>query len=147
MIDTEGDVIGINTAIINSAQGLSFSIGIDTAKEIAKYLIRDRKVTKAYLGLMIHEMEIHPRIRNFYKLNSKSGLIITGIENPSPASRSKLREGDIIIEFNGGTITNSVDLTKHLTGGNLILKLTKMKILRQTKLEEIEILPVERPAR
>lgn len=146
LIDTDGEVIGINTAIIPSANGLSFSINIDTAKEIAKYLIRDRKVTKAYLGLMLQEIEIHPRIKNFYKLNSTKGLMVIGFESSSPAERAKLREGDIIIEFDGGTITNSVELTKHLTGGALIFKPTKMKIIRQTKLKEIDIFPVECPA-
>lgn len=146
MIDTNGEVIGINTAIIPSAQGLSFSIGIDSAKEIARYLISDGKVKKAYLGLMTHEIEIHPRIKNFYRLSSKKGLIVTGLESSSPASRANLHEGDIIIEFDGGTITNSVDLTKHLLGNKLILKSTNMKILRQTKIVNIDIFPVERPA-
>ena len=146
MINTDGEAIGINTAIIPSAQGLSFSIGIDSAKEIARYLISDGKVTKAYLGLMTHEIEIHPRIKNFYRLNAKRGLIITGLENPSPASRANLHEGDIIIEFDGGTITQSVDLTKHLIGSKLIMKPTNMKILRQTKIVELDIIPVERHA-
>jgi S1-C subfamily serine protease len=146
MIDTNGEAIGINTAIIPSAQGLSFSIGIDSAKEIARYLISDGKVTKAYLGLMTHEIEIHPRIKNFYRLNSKKGLMITGLEKSSPASRAKLHEGDIIIEFDGGTITQSVDLTKHLIGNKLISRSTNIKILRQTKIVDIDIIPVERPA-
>jgi len=146
MINTDGEAIGINTAIIPSAQGLSFSIGIDSAKEIARYLISEGKVTKAYLGLMTHEIEIHPRIKNFYKLTSKRGLMITGLENASPASRAKLHEGDIIIEFDGGIITRSVDLTKHLIGSKLISRSTGIKILRQTKIFEIDIVPVERPA-
>jgi S1-C subfamily serine protease len=146
MINTDGEAIGINTAIIPSAQGLSFSIGIDSAKEIARYLISEGKVTKAYLGLMTHEIEIHPRIKNFYRLTSKRGLMITGLENASPASRANLHEGDIIIEFDGGTITQSVDLTKHLIGSKLIARSTGMKILRQTKIVEIDIVPVERPA-
>ncbi len=146
MIDTNGEVVGINTAIIPGAQNLSFSIGIDTAKEIARYLISDGKVVKAFLGLMTQEIEIHPRIRNFYKLNSKRGLIIAGVENPSPASRANLHEGDIIVEFDGDTVTNSVDLTKHLIGRKLILKNTHMKVLRRTKIMEIDIFPVERRA-
>lgn len=146
MIDTDGEAIGINTAIIPSAQGLSFSIGIDSVKEIAKYLISDGKVTKAYLGLMTHEIEIHPRIKNFYRLSAKSGLLITGLENPSPAARANLHEGDIIIEFDGGIITQSVDLTKHLIGSKLIMKPTNMKILRQTKIVDLDIIPVERHA-
>jgi S1-C subfamily serine protease len=146
MIDTNGEVIGINTAIIPSAQGLSFSIGIDTAKEIARYLIKDGKVIKAYLGLILHEIEINPRIKNFYKLISKRGVLISGLEKSSPASQAKLKEGDIIVEFDGGIISSSDDLAKHLIGGKLISKSTKMKILRQTKMIEIDILPIERPA-
>jgi S1-C subfamily serine protease len=146
MINTDGDAIGINTAIIPSAQGLSFSIGIDSAKEITRYLISDGKVIKAYLGLMTHEIEIHPRIRNFYRLNSGRGLMITGLESQSPASRANLHEGDIIIEFDGGPITQSVDLTKHLIGNKLIMRSTSMRILRQTKIVDIDIVPVERPA-
>jgi S1-C subfamily serine protease len=146
MINTDGEAIGINTAIIPSAQGLSFSIGIDSAKEITRYLISDGKVIKAYLGLMTHEIEIHPRIRNFYRLNSGRGLMITGLESASPASRANLHEGDIIIEFDGGTITQSVDLTKHLIGSKLIMKPTSMRILRQTKIVDLDIVPVERPA-
>jgi S1-C subfamily serine protease len=146
MINTDGEAIGINTAIIPSAQGLSFSIGIDSAKEIIRYLISDGKVVKAFLGLMTQEIEIHPRIKNFYRLSSKRGLIITGLESPSPASRAKLHEGDIIIEFDGGIITQSVDLTKHLIGSKLISKSTIMKILRQTKIVDVDIIPVERPA-
>jgi len=146
MIDTSGEVIGINTAIIPSAQGLSFSIGIDTAKDIARYLISDGKVVKAFLGLMVNEVEINPRIRNFYRLNSKKGLLITGVENSSPASRASLREGDIIIEFNGSDVSGSGELTRHLIGGELILKPTTMKILRQTKILDMNIMPVERTA-
>jgi S1-C subfamily serine protease len=146
LINTDGEAVGINTAIIPSAQGLSFSIGIDTAKEIARYLISEGKVTKAFLGLMTHEIEINPRIKNFYRLSSKRGLIITGLESSSPASRANLHEGDIIIEFDGGPITQSVDLTKHLIGNRLIQKSTNMKILRQTKIVDINIIPVERHA-
>lgn len=146
MINTDGEAVGINTAIIPSAQGLSFSIGIDSAKEITRYLISDGKVIKAYLGLMTHEIEIHPRIKNFYRLNSGKGLMITGLERSSPASRANLHEGDIIIEFNGGQITQSVDLTKHLIGSRLIMKSTSMRVLRQTKIVDVDIVPIERPA-
>jgi S1-C subfamily serine protease len=146
LIDSGGHVIGINTAIIPFAQGLSFSIGIDTAKEIARYLVREGKVTKAYLGVIINEIEINPRIINFYKLTSKKGILITGLEDSSPASRTNLREGDIIIEFNGINLTGSGDLTKSLVGDGLVDKSVKIKILRQTTILELDILPVAKPA-
>lgn len=146
LINTDGDVIGINTAIIPFAQGLSFSIGIDTAKEVAKYLVREGRVTKAYLGVMVNEIEINPRIRSFYHLKSEKGVRIIGLENQSPAASSDLREGDILIEFNGKNLSGSGDLTKSLIGDELINKTVKMKILRQTRLLEIDIQPVKRPA-
>jgi S1-C subfamily serine protease len=146
MINTSGEVIGINTAIIPSAQGLSFSIGIDTAREVARYLIKYGKVIKAYLGVILNEIEINPRIRNFYKLESNKGILVAGIEKFSPASFSDLKEGDIIIEFAGDNISSSADLTKHLLGESLINKPTGMKVLRQTKIIEVNIYPVERRA-
>lgn len=146
LIDTSGEVIGINTAIIPYAQGLSFSIGIDTAKEIARYLIREGHVTKAYLGVMVNEIEINPRIRSFYHLKSEKGVRIIGMENSSPAAKTNLQEGDIIIEFNGKNLVSSGDLTRSLMGDDLIDKHVSLKVLRQTKIIELEIQPVKRPA-
>jgi len=146
MIDSNGEVIGINTAIIPYAQGLSFSIGIDTAKEIARYLITEGKVIKAYLGLMVNEIEINPRIKNFYRLNSKKGIMIIGVEKSSPAFRASLREGDIIVEFNGKDLSSSGELTRYLIGSALIDKQVRMKIIRQTKAMELAIVPVRRMA-
>jgi len=146
LIDTSGEVIGINTAIIPYAQGLSFSIGIDTAKEIARYLIREGHVTKAYLGVMVNEIEINPRIRSFYHLKSDKGVRIIGLENSSPAARTNLQEGDIIIEFNGRNLGGSGDLTRSLMGDELIDKHVRIKVLRQTRIIEMEIQPVKRPA-
>jgi S1-C subfamily serine protease len=146
MIDTSGEVIGINTAIIPFAQGLSFSIGIDTAKEIARYLISEGKVVKAYLGVLVNEIEINPRIRNFYRLSSKKGIMVIGVEKSSPASRANLREGDIIVEFNGKDLSSSGELTRHLIGDELIDKPVRMKVLRQTRAMELNIVPVIRIA-
>jgi S1-C subfamily serine protease len=146
LIDTSGEVIGINTAIIPFAQGLSFSIGIDTAKAIARYLIREGHVIKAYLGLMVNETDINPRIRSFYHLKSGRGVRIVGLENASPASRTDLQEGDIIIEFNGKDLSSSGDLTKNLIGEELIDKQIMVKVLRRTKIVEVNIQPVKRPA-
>ena len=72
--------------------------------------------------------------------------MIIGLEKSSPASRTNLREGDIIIEFNGRSLSSSGELTKHLIGGELINKQVKMKIIRQTKILELDILPVQRKA-
>lgn len=145
LIDTEGKVIGINTAIIQGTQGLSFAIAINTAKEVARHLIRDGRVRKAYLGILIQEVELHPRTINFHKLTSSKGLLITGVENHSPASRSNLEQGDILIDFGGNPISTSSSLFKLLTG-DPILQPTRIKVIRRGKIMEMEILPEEKKA-
>ena len=75
MITTEGEVVGVNTAIINGAHGISFSVDINTAKEVASQLIKNGKVFKAYLGFMLQEVPVHPKVlRHFHLSNEKGSL-------------------------------------------------------------------------
>src|SRR5579872_3491428 len=96
MITTDGDVVGVNTAIIQGAQGLSFSVDINTAKEIASQLIKNGKVFKAYLGFQLQEVNIIPKIKQYYHLPNDKGLFVVSVEENSPASRSQVQAGDII---------------------------------------------------
>jgi S1-C subfamily serine protease len=141
MVNADGEVVGVNTAVIRGAQGLSFAVGINTAKEIAGHLIKDGKVTKAYLGVMLQEISINPRIVNFYGLKNKKGLLVVSVEKNSPASRSVLREGDIIIEFEGKPINNTNELFKLLTKEK-IDHWTQLTIVRTTQKLDIPIYPV-----
>jgi len=143
LIDTAGQVVGINTAIIGGAQGLSFAIDINTAKEVAKHLIRDGKVKKAYLGIMIQEIEIHPRIINYLKRNSNKGILITSVDAGKPGYRSGLLQGDIILGFAGEEITSSAGLFRLLTGER-VLKPTVMRVWRRSQVLEMMITPEEK---
>lgn len=145
LINTAGEVVGINTAIIGGAQGLSFAIDINLAKEVAQQLIQNGKVTKAYLGIMIQEIEIHPRLRNFHHLSNTKGLLMSGINDHSPAKKAQLAEGDILIGFDGLPVTSSSGLFRLLTAGR-IGKPVKIKVLRKGGLIETEIIPSEKPA-
>jgi S1-C subfamily serine protease len=140
MVDVGGEVIGVNTAIIRGAQGLSFAVGINTAKDIAGFLIKDGKVTKAYLGVMMQELNINPRIVNFYGLKQSKGLFVVSIEKGSPAANSTLREGDIIIGFETNSITSSNDLFKLLTRDKIEKKST-LTVLRNTQKLDLDIYP------
>lgn len=142
MITTDGEAIGVNTAVIQGAQGLSFSVDINTAKEIARQLIKDGKVFKAYVGLMLQEVNINPKIRQHYNLLNKKGLFVTKIEPDSPASRSQLQEGDIIISFNRKTINNTQELFKELTKRE-ILSLIDISVIRHTEQFNFSIAPVK----
>jgi len=145
MINTEGEVIGINTAMILGAQGISFSIGIDLAKEIADQLINYGRASRAYLGLLLQEIKISERVKNYHHLSGTNGLLIIGIEKASPAERADLMEGDIIIEFDKKTLKSSIDLNK-LLQRDKIFSPTSMRIIRRGKIIDVSIFPVERPA-
>jgi len=140
MINTEGEVVGVNTAIINGAQGLSFSVDIITAKEIASQLIANGKVFKAYIGVALQEIQINPKIIRHYHLPNERGLFVTGIEKNSPASLSQLQEGDIIVSFNGKPIRSMHELFKELTHKE-ILTMTNLSVIRHTELLHFTITP------
>jgi S1-C subfamily serine protease len=143
MIDTEGNVIGVNTAIINGAQGLSFSLDINTAKEIASQLIASGKVFKAFLGIAMQEVPVHPKITRHYHLPNAKGIFVTTIEASSPASRSQLLEGDIIVAFDGKKIETATDLFRALTRKD-ILREVELTVVRRSELLHFSIYPVEK---
>ena len=143
MINTDGEVIGVNTAMIQGAQGLSFSVDINTAKEIARQLIKDGKVFKAYLGLQLQDVPVNEKIRQYHKIQNRHGIFITRIEPDSPASRSQLMEGDIIISFNNNPVANSNELFKALTNKS-ILNMTDISVIRHTSLLNFIIVPSEK---
>ena len=141
MINTDAEVVGVNTAMINGAQGLSFSVDINTAKEIAIQLLRDGKVFKAYLGVMLQEVNISPKILRHYHLSNKKGLFVAGIEPDSPASRSQLQEGDIITSFHGKSVNTMHEIFKELTRKE-ILTAVDVSVIRHTELLNFTIFPV-----
>lgn len=142
MINTDGEVIGVNTAIIQGAQGLSFSVDIDTAKAIAEQLLRNGKVFKAYMGIMLQEVNINPKIKTHYNIANKKGLFVARIEPDSPASRSQLQEGDIIVNFNGKVVNSTHELFKELSKKE-ILTLVDISVIRHTELLHFSIAPLE----
>jgi len=145
LVNMDAEVIGINTAMIRGGQGLSLSIAIDTAKEIAYQLIKTGKVFKAYLGLMLQEVEIPIKFLRHFALPGKKGLFITKIEGESPASRSQLLEGDIIVSFNGKRIENINTLFKSL-GNHDILRMVDLEVQRYDKKLILAITPILRAA-
>ena len=143
MITTDGDVVGVNTAIINGAQGISFSVDINTAKEVASQLLKNGKVFKAYLGFMLQEVMINPKIQRHYHLPNLKGLFITNIEPDSPAGRSQIKEGDIIVSFNQKPVNSLHELFKELTKRD-ILTMVDIAVVRHTELLNFGIFPLER---
>ncbi len=145
LVDMDANVIGINTAMIRGGQGLSLSIAVDTAKEIASQLIRTGRVFKAYLGVMLQEVNIPLKFLRHFALTDEKGLFISKIESNSPASRSQLQEGDIIVSFDG-LRTNSIHRLFKQLGDEHILRMVDLEVIRSDKKMILPITPTSKAA-
>ncbi len=141
-MNSAGDVIGVNTAAILPAQGLCFATAINTAKYIAGLLIKEGKITRSYLGIGGQDVPIHRRIVHFYNLPASNGIMVISVEPSSPAELAGIREGDIIISFDGISIEAVDGLHKHLTVKQIGTKKT-LKVIRGTELVELDVFPSE----
>jgi S1-C subfamily serine protease len=145
MITTDGEVVGVNTAIIQGAQGLSFSVNINTAKEIASQLINNGKVFKAYLGFQLQEVPVNPKVKRHYHLANDKGLFVTAVEENSPASRSQVKAGDIIVSFNNKPVESLHQLFKELTKKE-VLTMVDISVVRHTEMLNVGIFPAQKRA-
>jgi S1-C subfamily serine protease len=114
LVNSRGEVIGVNTAIIRSAQGICFAIGINTAKFIAGRLIKDGKIRRGFLGISGQNVELPRRVVRFHDLHTESGILVVAIEPGSPAQRASLAEGDVIIGYGDQTVRDIDDLHRLL---------------------------------
>jgi serine protease Do len=109
LVNYEGKVIGINTAIIGGAQGLGFAIPINMAKGIMQSLIKEGKVVRGYLGVRIQE--ITSDLSSELNLKTTRGALIANVEPSSPAHRAGLQKNDVILRFAGKEIDSPRKLT------------------------------------
>src|SRR6266496_3686527 len=133
LLNSAGEVIGVNTAVILPAQGICFAIASNTAKFVASRLIRDGRIVRSYLGVAGQDVPLHRRIVRFFHLESESAVLVTGVEPASPAARAGLQEGDLLIAFNAHPITGVDDLHRHLTGEQVGVT-SKLTLIRRTEM-------------
>jgi len=142
LVNSRGEVIGVNTMVILPAQGLCFAIGINTAKYIAGWLIKDGAVRRSYIGVGGQTAKIHRRVARHFNLPNETGMLVLGVEPGSPASRAGLRDGDIVVEFADRAIAGIDELHKALTGSQVGVRST-VAIIRSTEKLTLEIVPEE----
>jgi len=142
LVNSAGEVIGVNTAMIRPAQGICFAIASSTARLVAGLLIRDGKIRRSYIGIAGQNVPLHRRVVRFYSLPLETGVLVMSVEKASPAERSGLREGDVIVAFNGRPIATIHDLHKMLVGEQIGVT-AKLLVIRHTEKLELSILPAE----
>jgi S1-C subfamily serine protease len=142
LVTTLGEVIGINTAMIQRAQGLCFAIGINTARFVASRLIRDGRIRRGYIGIAGQNVDVPRALAREHHLAVSSGVLVTSVEARSPAERAGFKKGDIILAFNDSPTTGVDDLHR-LLGEELIGVSSPLVIIRGGSRRIITVVPVE----
>jgi S1-C subfamily serine protease len=146
LVNSAGEVIGVNTAMIRPAQGICFAIASNTAKFVAGWLIKEGKIRRSYIGVAGQNVPIHRRIVRFYNLPLETGVLVVSVEKGSPAEKTGLREGDVIVAFNAKSIGSIHDLHKMLMGEQIDVQ-SEIAIVRHTEKLALAITPAESPLR
>ena len=141
LINTRGQVIGVNTAVILPAQGVCFAIAIDTAKFVAGRLIRDGRIVRAYIGLAATNIRLPRRLVRFHRLPAESAVAVASVEPESPAQRAGLQVNDIIVAYGSQPITGIDTLQRILSDDNIGLR-SPLTIIRGTEKLALEIVPI-----
>jgi S1-C subfamily serine protease len=147
LVNSAGEVVGVNTAMIRPAQGICFAIASNTAKFVAGWLIKDGRIRRGYIGVAGQNVPIHRRIVRFYGLPLETAVLIVSVEKNSPAERAGLRHGDLIVAFNRQPIGTVHHLHKVLVSEQINVS-ANLTIIRHTEKLDVAILPAEsRPAK
>jgi S1-C subfamily serine protease len=145
LVNSRGEVIGVNTAVIFPAQGICFATSVDTAKFVAACLIREGKVTRGYIGIAGQTVPLHQRIVRFHNLVSENGVLVVSLEADSPAQQAGLIVGDVIVAIDGHPINGIDDLHKRLTG-DCIGRSLELTLLHGSQRRSVTVIPIASPA-
>jgi S1-C subfamily serine protease len=143
LVNSRGEVIGVNTAAIMPGQGISFAIAINTAKYVASKLMREGRIKRGYIGVAGQDVTLHRRIVRFYNLPAESGVLVASVEANSPAQQAGLQPGDVIVAYDRQPITGIDDLHRMLTENQVGVAATLM-VIRRTEQMFFDIRPQER---
>lgn len=132
LLNTVGQVIGINTAVNASAQGIGFAIPIGTAKQVLNDLVNKGKVIKSYIGVALQPLD--EQLAQYFGASSTDGAIVAYLSPGGPAEKAGLKEGDIILEINKKKVKSPDDITSIVQntkiGGSLVLQILRDKETR-----------------
>lgn len=145
LIDANGNLLGINTAIYSrsgGSLGIGFAIPVTTVKDVMESIIATGQKVRGWIG--VEPQDITPELAESFGLTRKSGAIIAGVLKGGPADKAGIRPGDILVAVEGKPVTDTTDML------NLIAQLTpgnkaKMTVLRKTQESTVDVLVGKRP--
>ena len=145
LVNSRGEVIGVNTAMILPAQGLCFAIPIDTAKWVAGRLIQSGRIRRGWLGIGGQNVALPRRVARLNELPAPRGVLVVHVEADSPAQRAGVRERDVIVGFDGGPISGIDDLHRALTEDRIGRSCT-LAIVRERDKLELQVVASDSPS-
>jgi S1-C subfamily serine protease len=145
LVDSRGRVVGINTAIISMAQGISFSVPSNTARWVVTEIMTHGRVRRAYIGIAGQQRPIDRRLARFHNVDQKNAVAIIQVYDNSPAAKAGLQAADMIIAINNKSVEN-VDNIHHELAGLSMGDLIRLDIIRGKSRLEIDLIPEEMDA-
>ena len=143
LLNLSGEVVGINTAIVATGQGIGFAIPIGMAKEIKDRLITQGKVVRGWLGVGIQELS--EELAAQFGVKPEDGVLVGNVMKDGPAERAGLKPGDIIQEFNGRKISGVHQLQREVAQGPVGSQ-ARLKVLREKQVTTLTVVLGEQPA-
>ena len=140
LLNSRGQVIGVNTAVILPAQGICFAIAVNTAKFVAARLMRDGRIIRAHLGIAGMNVPIQRKVVRFHRLAVERGVMVSSVESGGAADKAGIQPNDIVIAFGEHPVTSIDMLHKLLSDEHADVK-TPLTILRGAEKLAIEVTP------
>jgi S1-C subfamily serine protease len=142
LVTSQGQVVGVNTAIILPAQGICFAIAANTAKFVAARLIRDGKIRRSFIGVAGQDVPLHRRVVRLNGLEVASGVLVASVEVQSPAESAGLREGDVIVGYDDHPVPG-IDALHQLLTEDKVGVVAQVTVLRRSEKRIISVVPQE----
>jgi serine protease Do len=145
MINARGELIGINTAILSRTggyQGIGFAVPSIMARQVIDSLVKYKKVVRGWLGVSIQE--VTSDLAEEFSVKDLKGALVSGVMKGSPAEKAGIKQGDVILQFNGKTIEDTGHL-RNMVSQTPVGSRVKVAILRQKKELEMEVVIAELP--
>ena len=142
LVNSHGQVIGVNTAVIQAAQGICLATPINTVKRIIRPLMQMGRVRRACIGLAGQTLPLPKRLVREHQLMADSGVLVTWLDSDSPAQTAGMRERDVMVVFNGEPISSVDDLHRLLTEDYIGVRAC-LTILRRGQRLDLMVMPTE----
>ena len=145
LVDSHGNVIGVNTAVILPAQGLCFAVASNLAKFVVGKLILEGRVRRGYLGISAQSVPLPAKWLSTLQLQTKGGIQVVGVEAGGPAAQAGVLAGDVIVQFEGKPL-DSIDALHKALDENTIGRPVNIWVLRDGNLKQVSVRAGEMPA-